>query len=240
MMWVVLAGLLTTAAAIAISPLIIVAVILMATAGKGRTNGTAFLLGFYVFAVVLVALIVLWGREAGAEVEGSESHLTMDILQIVLGLALLVLAYLQWRKRGADRPPKWMERLDNLNLWQAFVLGGLISVPLSPKDLPLLISAGGKISQAPLTALESIGVIAIFGVLCVLAAAIPWVMSVISPKRVGQQLAGSRAWLLKNHTVIMLVLFLILGVKLIGTGLVDLLLSSDPSLAGELAVELAE
>ncbi len=41
----VLADLLTLGVAVAISPLSIVAVILMATSGKGRTNGTAFILG---------------------------------------------------------------------------------------------------------------------------------------------------------------------------------------------------
>jgi hypothetical protein len=61
----VLADLLTIAVAVTISPLTIVAVILMATAGKERTNGTAFILGCYAFAVVFVGALAAWGVRAG-------------------------------------------------------------------------------------------------------------------------------------------------------------------------------
>ncbi|KRA24857.1 hypothetical protein ASD65_10790 [Microbacterium sp. Root61] len=221
-MLAVLADLLTLGIAIAISPLAIVAVILMATAGKGRTNGTAFILGCYTFAIVFVGVLVLFGRSAGAEDPDSGPHITIDIIEIVLGAGLLFLAVLQWRGRSSHETPKWMASLDGLTVWKAFLVGIVISGPASPKDLPLLIAAGGRISQAPLPVEEIVAVILIFGAMGILAAAIPWVISIVSPSKVEVRLSGMRTWLVSNHAVIMTVLFVVLGFKLIGSGIADL------------------
>lgn len=222
MMLVVLADLLTLGVAVAISPLTIVAVILMATAGKGRTNGTAFILGCYVWAILFVGILVLIGRSAGADEPDSGPHITIDVIEIILGLGLLFLAVRQWRRRSSHEPPKWMATLDELTIVQAFIVGILISGPLSPKDLPLLIAASGRISQATLLSQEVVAVILIFGVIGVAAAAIPWIISVIAPTKVEVLLTGTRTWLVSNHAVIMTILFVLLGFKLIGAGVADL------------------
>jgi len=217
-----LAELFTIGIGVAISPLAIVAVILMATSGKGRTNGTAFTLGCYVFSVIFVSLCVLLGRSAGTDDADSGAHVTVDIVEIVLGVLLLVLAVLQWRGRNHTGTPKWMSALDGMSIWQAFIAGILISGPLSPKDLPLLIAAGGRISQSPLPAEEIIIVILIFAFIGVLAVTVPWLISVLSPTKVEARLSGVRDWLVAHHSVIMMILFLILGAKLIGSGVADL------------------
>ncbi|QIK64473.1 GAP family protein [Leucobacter viscericola] len=221
-MWGVLADLLTIGIGVAISPLAIVAVILMATSGKGRSNGTAFVLGCYVWAVAFVSVLALLGRAAGSDEAGSGTHVTIDVVEIVLGLVLAALAVMQWRRRNHNETPKWMSALDGFNAWQAFVLGVLISGPLSPKDLPLLIAAGGRISQASLVWNEFLIVILIFGLMGILAVTVPWLISVISPSKVEARLSGMRDWLVSNHSVIMTILFLILGAKLIGSGVADL------------------
>lgn len=221
-MLVVLADLLTIAVAVAISPLAIVAVILMATSGKGRSNGTAFVLGCYVFMVAFVGALVLLGRSAGTEDPHSGPRYLVDVVEIVLGVALLVMAVLQWRRRSANHVPAWMSRLDGLTIVKAFLVGVLLSGPLSPKDLPLLIAAGGRISQARLPVEQIVAVIFIFAAIGVIAIAIPWLVSVIAPGRAEATLSRPRAWLVANHAVIVTVLFVILGFKLIGSGIADL------------------
>ena len=221
-MLALLADLLSLGIAIAISPLAIVAVILMATAGKGRTNGTAFILGCYTFAVVLVGILVLVGRATGTDEPDSGTHITVDVVEIVLGITLLVMAVLQWRQRSSHTTPAWMDKLDGLTMWKAFLVGVAISGPLSPKDLPLLIAAGGRISQATLPAGQVIAVILIFGFIGIIAVLVPWIISVISPSTVEARLSGLRGWLVANHAVIMTVLFVLLGFKLIGAGVADL------------------
>lgn len=221
-MLLVLADLLTIGVAVAISPLAIVAVILMATSGKGRTNGTAFILGCYTFAICYVGVLVLIGRSAGADEVDSGPQITIDVIEILLGVGLLILAVLQWRKRSSTETPKWMQGIDGLTGGKAFLIGVLISGPLSPKDLPLLTAAGGRISQAELAVEEVVAVVLIFGAIGVLAVAVPWLISVIAPGKVEASLTGLRTWLIANHSVIMAVLFVILGFKLIGSGVSDL------------------
>lgn len=221
-MLVLLADLLTLGVAVAISPLAIVAVILMATSGKGRTNGTAFVVGCYTFGVVFVGALVLIGRAGGADEADSPARVAVDVVEIALGLALLVLAGWQWRHRSHRGTPAWMSRLDGLTVGGAFLVGVLISGPLSPKDLPLLVAAGGRISQSNLPMLEVIAVILVFGMIGVAAVAVPWLVSIVSPDTVEARLTGLRTWLVDHHAVIMTLLFLVLGFKLIGSGIVDL------------------
>jgi NADH:ubiquinone oxidoreductase subunit 5 (subunit L)/multisubunit Na+/H+ antiporter MnhA subunit len=221
-MLAVLADLLTIGVGVAISPIAIVTVILLATAGKGRTTGTAFVLGCYAFAVLFLTILVVIGRAARTDEPESGAHITVDVVEIVLGLILLVLAVLQWRKRSSHEPPAWMAKLDGLTLVNAFIVGMLISGPLSPKDLPLLVAAGGRISQASLALWEIVAVILIFSLIGIAAILVPWIISVISPGSVEARLSGVRTWLMANHAVIMTLLFLLLGVKLIGTGVADL------------------
>lgn len=45
--------------------------------------------------VVFVGAFVLLGRSAGAEDPGSEANVTVDVVEIVLGVGLLVLAVIQ-------------------------------------------------------------------------------------------------------------------------------------------------
>ena len=222
-MLLVLADLLTIAVAVAISPLRIPAVSPMPTAGKGRSNGTAFVLGCYVFMIVFVGVLVVAGRAMGAEDAHSVPRFLVDGVEILLGLALLVMAGLQWRKRGSTHTPAWMDKLDGLTIWQAFLVGVLLAGPLSPKDLPLLIAAGGRISQTDLPIDEIVAVILIFAAIGIAAVAVPWIVSVVAPGRAVATLSAPRAWLVQNHAVIVTVLFVILGFKLIGSGVADLL-----------------
>jgi threonine/homoserine/homoserine lactone efflux protein len=221
-MLLVLADLLTIAVAIAISPLAIVAVILMATAGKGRSNGTAFVLGCYVFMIVFVGALVALGRAVGADESRSAPRFLVDGVEILLGVALLVMAVRQWRRRGSTHTPAWMDRLDGLTIGQAFLVGVLLAGPLSPKDLPLLIAAGGRISQTELPVEEIVAVILIFAAIGLTAVAIPWIVSVVAPDKAVATLSAPRAWLVQNHAVIVTVLFVILGFKLVGSGVADL------------------
>ncbi|QEV98938.1 hypothetical protein F6J84_01590 [Microbacterium caowuchunii] len=221
-MLAVLADLLTIGVGVAISPIAIVTVILLATAGKGRTTGTAFVLGCYAFAVLFLTILVVIGRAARTDEPESGAHITVDVVEIVLGLILLVLAVLQWRKRSSHEPPAWMAKLDGLTVVNAFIVGMLISGPLSPKDLPLLVAAGGRISQASLALWEIVAVILIFSLIGIAAILVPWIISVISPGSVEARLSGVRTWLMANHAVIMTLLFLLLGFKLIGAGVADL------------------
>ena len=108
---------LPAAVVIAISPMPIVAVVLMLVTPRGRTNGLAFLLGWLV-GIGLVGTIVLLVAGGVDATERGEPATWVSWLELVLGVLLLVGAIKQWRSRprgDEEAPaPRWMQALDRV------------------------------------------------------------------------------------------------------------------------------
>jgi Sap, sulfolipid-1-addressing protein len=105
---------LPVAAGVAISPIPIVAVVLMLVTPRGRVNGPAFLLGWWVGVAVVGAIVLVVADGAEATDQG-EPATWVSVLELILGVLLLV-ALKQWRGRphGDEEPetPKWMQTLE--------------------------------------------------------------------------------------------------------------------------------
>jgi predicted transporter len=106
---------LPTAVGVAISPLPIVAVVLMLVTPRGRVNGIAFVLGWMLGLAVVGAIVLSVASGAGASDEG-EPATWVSVLKLVLGLLGLLIGVRQYRGRphgdAAPEPPKWMRALD--------------------------------------------------------------------------------------------------------------------------------
>ena len=83
---------------VAISPVPIIAVVLMLATPKGRVNGPAFLLGWVAGLAVLGTIVLLVASGASASKQGTPAT-WVSILKIVLGALLWLLAVRQWRGR---------------------------------------------------------------------------------------------------------------------------------------------
>ena len=94
----VLGNILAFAVGIAISPVPIIAVILMLFSARARINGPAFLLGWIVgvSVVTVVALLLTDASDAATDEDASS---TVSGIKLVLGLLLVVLAFREWRHR---------------------------------------------------------------------------------------------------------------------------------------------
>jgi hypothetical protein len=84
------------AVGIALSPLPIVAVVLMLITPRGRVNGPAFITGWWLGLAVVgtVVLAIAGGADASTE---SGTATWVDVLKLVLGLLLLIVAAKEWR-----------------------------------------------------------------------------------------------------------------------------------------------
>ena len=89
---------LSLAVGVALSPVPIIAVVLMLGTPRGRVNGPAFVLGWIVGLGVVGATVLVVAGGAGAN-EDSEPATWVDVVKIVLGALLLVVALRQWRGR---------------------------------------------------------------------------------------------------------------------------------------------
>ena len=218
MLTTAIGDLLPLAAAVALSPIPIIAVILMLGTPRARTNGPAFAVG-WVAGLAVVSTVVLL---VSSGPDDSTTSSGVDWLQLLLGLLFLVMAARQWKKRPAEGEeavlPDWMTSVDHFTAGKSLGLGLALS-GANPKNLALTAAAAASIAQAGLTGGEDVVAIAAFVVLGSLTVAGSVLYYVIAPDRAAAPLASIKAFMSAHNAVIMMVVLLLLGAKLIGTGL---------------------
>lgn len=217
----VIGDLLPLALGIAISPVPIIAAILMLLSPKARVTGVGFLLGWIAGIVVVVTVFALL---AGIipEADSNGSQPIVGAIQLILGAILLLLAVRQWRSRPkpGESPalPAWMHAIDSFNVVKALGVAFLLS-GVNPKNLLLGAAAGVIVGDAALDAGATVIVIAVYTVIAAITVAVPVIGYLIASARLAEPLAALRDWLQKENAVIMAVLLLVLGVTLIGKGI---------------------
>jgi threonine/homoserine/homoserine lactone efflux protein len=211
-------NMLPSAVGVAVSPLPIVAVILMLLTERGRVNGPMFVVGWCVGLAVVGAIALTLSSSAGATTEGAPST-WVSWLKLVLGLLLLLVAARQWRGRphGADEPPtpKWMGALDSFTPGKATVAGIVLSA-LNPKNLLLAVASAATIAAAGISTGEEVVAYVVFVAIASIGVGLPVVVYFALGEGSRDLLDRLRTWFAFNNAVIMAVLLLVIGVKLIG------------------------
>ena len=217
----VLGDILPLALGIAISPIPIIAIILMLITPKARSNGLAFLVGWMtglaIVGGIALALASAVGLSASSEASQAES-----VIKLALGVLLLVVALRQWRARPAAGEtgtlPKWMQALDTFMPLKSFGVAALLS-GLNPKNLALNLAAMSIVAAAGLpTSSEAVAllVVVLIGSAGIIA---PVAVYFAGGNKSAEVLGSWKAWLAENNTTVMAVLLLVLGVMLIGQGI---------------------
>lgn len=206
---------------IAISPIPIIASILMLMSPQARRTSLGFGLGWLLGVAVAVVVFTLLANVL-PERDGGDGRPAVAVLQLVLGGTLLVLAARSWRSRPGpgDEPqlPGWMAAIDSMAVSKAIVLGFLLAA-INPKNLLLAVAAGVTFGHADLSASATAAAIAIFVVLAASTVAIPVIAFQIAPRRLGALLDRVRTWLVASNATIMAVLLLVLGAQVLGKGI---------------------
>ena len=207
---------------IAISPLAIVAVILILTTPRARTNGPAFL-GGWLLALAVVGGVALVATDAAESADSSGPRTIVAVLKIVLGVVLLVLAWRGFRSRpkpGEDAPlPKWMAALDRFTPGRSLAVGALFG-GVKPKNLILAAAAAAGIAGSGLGGAQQVVVL----LLLILVASIGIIAPVaiyflMGEEKAARVLDGWKTWLQANNSAVMIVLFVVFGVVLLGKGI---------------------
>jgi Sap, sulfolipid-1-addressing protein len=206
---------------VAISPIPIIAVILMLLSPKAPTNGPAFLVGWVGgLAVVSFAVTALSGN-AGLGSGGGGSAVG-SLIKILLGLLLVGLSVRDFRNRprpGQKPPlPGWMQAIDSITGPKALGIAVLLSA-VNPKNFSLTVAAAVTVAQEGLSALSAAFVLTLFVVLASLSIAVPVALYVLGGTSAARALDGLRVWLNANNATVMAVLMLVIGVVLLGKGL---------------------
>ncbi len=212
---------LPSAIGVAISPVPIIAVILMLFGPNARSTGAAFAIG-WVLALLVVGGIVLAVADAGDVSSEQGPSDAAFAVKLVLGLLFLLLAARQWRSRPkeGEKPemPGWMNAIDQVTPVRAFGLAALLA-GVNPKNLGLTLAAGSTISQAGLSGAESWLALLVFVALASASVGAPVVYYLMAGSAAERTLDAMKTWLTANNATVMFVLLLVLGVKLIGDGM---------------------
>jgi threonine/homoserine/homoserine lactone efflux protein len=217
----VIGEILPLAVGIAISPIPIIAAILMLLSPKAKVTSVGFLLGWLAGILVAIALFTLLSSVLPQQDESGSSPVA-GAIKIILGALLLFLAAKQWRERPGEGEqaamPKWMSAIDSFTTIKGLGLGFLLSA-VNPKNLLLAISAGLIVGGASLSFGSTAVIIAVFVVLAGSTVLIPVLGYLVASDRLAGPLDRLRGWLVDNNATIMAVLLLVIGVSVIGKGI---------------------
>jgi threonine/homoserine/homoserine lactone efflux protein len=209
---------------VALSPVPIIAVVLMLGTPPARANGPAFVLGWVAGLGVVGTVVLLASSGADASDEGDPAH-WVGVLKIVLGLLLMGVAGRTWRGRpraGEDTPmPKWMQAIDQFRAPKALGMGALLS-GVNPKNLLLCVGAAAAIAQTGIDAGEQAVALAVFILIGTLGPGIPVAIYFAMGERAKRLLDELKGWMGSHNAAIMAVLCLVIGAKLLGDGITQL------------------
>lgn len=208
---------------VALSPLAIVAVVVMLVAPGGAWRAWAFA-GGWVLSLALVSTLVLLLAD-GADASANGAARWVSVVKTIIGLLLVLFAVRQWRGRGrgeADtEAPGWMRKLDNVTAARAAGLAVLFNL-VKPKNLLLAIGAGVAVAQVGTSAAGQASAIGVFVVLGTAGLGIPLAIHVLMRNRGRDLLVGLRDWMVRENATIIAVLCLAIAAKLLGDAVIAL------------------
>ena len=209
------------AIAAAISPFPIIGVVLMLVTPRARINGPVCVVGWIVGLAGVGAVGLTLATAAGSSQNGNPSG-GADVIQIVLGSLLMVFAIRQWRKRPrhGEEPtmPKWMSAVDDFSPPKAAATGLVLSA-VNPKNLLLTLAAATTIAATNISDVDQVLAYTVYTLIATLGVAVPLVIYWTLGSRSKSVLESLKSWLAHNNTTIMAVIFLLIGVKILGQGI---------------------
>lgn len=206
---------------VAVSPVPIIAVILMLFSKRAVINSAFFLVG-WVLALAIVGAVVLLIADPQESSGGDEPSTAGSIIRLVLGILLLLLAIKQWRSRPKEgespKMPKWMDAIDSFTPAKSFGIAALLA-GVNPKNLGLTLGAAMAIAQVNLSSIESAISMAIFVAIASISVALPVILNMVMGEKASTTLGDWKQWLIHNNATVMFVLLLVIGTVLVGQGI---------------------
>lgn len=213
-------GSLASAVGVALSPIPIIAVILMLGTPRARRNGVAFALAWIVGLAAVSAVVLVISHGAGTPQSDASNGVRWGTLAV--GVLFVAMGLGQWRKRpkkgATPAMPKWMATIDRFGPPKAAAFGLLLSAA-NPKNLALTAAAAAAIAQEGLSTGDNVIAVAIFVAIGTLTVGGPVLLYLAAPSWAARPLGAIKEFMSEHNAVIMFVVLLVLGVKLIGQGI---------------------
>ncbi len=203
---------------VAVSPLPVIAVVVMLTTAAGRRNGLAFLLGWLAGLAAAGTILLIIGGSLNAAQAGQPAAWE-SWLDIAVGILLIGVGAREFRGRPrGDEPapvPRWMAKVDRIHPVAALGLGALL-VAVNPKNLLLVIGGAAAIAKTGIAGGQQVIAYVVFAAIATVGVAAPVVIYFAMGSRAPGLLARLKNWMTRENAVILSVLCLLIAAKLIG------------------------
>ncbi|MCU1479877.1 MAG: hypothetical protein JWQ19_663 [Subtercola sp.] len=217
-----LGHLLPLALAIAISSVPITATILILLSPKRNTTAIPFLIGWVFGMALLVVLVDLLANVLPQASRRQTPYLA--VAEIVIGVAMIALALISWRvgrgKERASQDPAWLRAVGSVGALPAF--GIAFALNFRPKGFLLGLAAGLAVHAANLSPGSAAVTIATYTIIGASTVALPIMFTLVNPVGMQPRLVTARSWLTTNSHIVTVVILLMIGVVIFGSGLSDL------------------
>jgi hypothetical protein len=208
------------AVGVAVSPIPIIAVVLILLSERPSANSLTFAVGWILGIAGVIAFVIVASGAIDIGTDNSPST-GVSIVKLGLGVMVVLLGALYWRKRpaaGESAPlPKWLQATETITPAKSGGFGLLLSV--NPKSLLLIVAGGLAISGAPASPGAKVVASAVFVAVAVSTVVAPVVLVYVLGARVQPWLESTNSWLEANNVTVMAVLLVVIGLALIGKGI---------------------
>jgi threonine/homoserine/homoserine lactone efflux protein len=214
----VIGEILPLALAAGLSPIPLIAAVLLLMSGR-RSSGAWFAAAWFTGTLAVVAV----GVAAAGALSAADSTTTRPIVawaKIVFGLVLLALAVRKIRsaRTGGGALPGWMSGLETAAPPRAAVLGLLLSAA-NPKNALLGLAAGLTIGTGSSEAGAVWALLAGYAIVATLGVGGLVVWTLLAPASSARTLTEVRRFLTRHNAVIMALLLIVFGVVLVSDGI---------------------
>ncbi|NUP28920.1 MAG: GAP family protein [Nocardia sp.] len=216
-MGTVIGDLLPLAVGVSISPIPLVAAILMILSKNASAAAGGFAAGWTAGIVLATVVFTLLAAVIGLSTD-SEPSAAVAWMKIGLGLLLLAVAVAQWGHRSDTAEPGWMRGIDRLTAGKALLLGAALAA-VNPKNLLLCASAGVTVGASGLRVGAQVVAVVVFTVLAAASVLGVVVGYAVAADRLRGTLDRARAWLEANNHVVMAIVLSVMGAVVLGKGI---------------------
>jgi len=211
-----LGQLLPLAVAVAVSTVPIMVTILILLSPRRTIVAIPFLVG-WVVGMAGVVVIATNGASALPVRPVRAAQKSIGIAEICVGVAVLIIAVLAWRRaahEAAGTRGPWLDRVERMGPLAA--AGLAVALNLRPKGLLLGAAAGLSIAGARLSGADQLVVGAIYLALSSSTVIVPIIVTLASPARMQPRLVRAQEWLNRNGGHITVVVLLMVGFVILG------------------------
>jgi len=207
------------------SPVAIVSTLAALSSRRGRRNGLALVAGFLLGQSVAFLAAFLVGSAAHAGVDADDQ--AAAALELAVGLALLAIAWYEWRRRPAGpnngfRTKALLTRLKGLRSGTAFTFGALLGVG-GVKRLSITIVAGATVGVADLVPAEELALGFLYVAVASILVWLPLAVYLVAGTHADEWTRSAEDWLAANERRITFLTTLLFGFLLTSDALVRLL-----------------